>query len=382
MSSPRPRKTLMVFGIGKLGGPVTDLLSRLHPDCRFVMVSRSRERSEKRANLTRYLAAQWMLFPEVIGEGADLLDQEGTSDLVRRHSPDIVFNATTPFPWWKIDALPERERTLANKAGPGMWCALDCLLPLALTRAIGASGMSPIHVNGCYPDMTNRFLASERHAPRLGIGNISNLVPGLTLAFAEVLNRRPADIGVQLVGHHYVSWNAPTPAGCANAPYHLTVTHPGGSLRFRGPDDSPFRELRARATRVRGLDGLGVTIGSACTLLDELLGGSRRRHHSPGALGLAGGYPVRIGEDGSPCLDLDPSLTPQDAIDINERAQEFDGIESVTPGSVLATPLAREAHREIVGIELPEIQTAAVVDFASEEVRRLEAKYGLGLSAA
>lgn len=372
----------MVFGIGKLGGPVVDLLARLHPDCRFVIVSRSRERSERRANLTRYLAAQWLLFPEVIGEEADLLDQLGTVELLRRHSPDVVFNATTPFPWWKIEALPETERTLANQAGPGMWCALDCLLPLALTRAIGSSGTNPVHVNGCYPDMTNRFLASERHAPQLGIGNISNLVPGLTLAFAGALGRHPADIGIQLVGHHYVSWNAPTAKGCANAPYHLTVTHPSGSLRFQGPDDSPFSELRARASRVRGLDGLGVTIGSACTLLDELLGGPRRRHHSPGALGLAGGYPVRLGDDGSPSLDLDPSLTPQDAADLNERAQKFDGIESVEPGRVLATPLAREAHLKIVGTELPEMRTDSVAGFASEVVRRLESKYRLGLSAA
>lgn len=378
-SDPKPPKTLVVFGIGKLGGAMVDQLCLRHPGARFVLVSRSRERSAKRANLSRYLAAQWRVFPEIIGEEADLLDVARTGELLRKLKPDVVFNATTPFPWWKLDRLPDREAKLAARAGSGMWCALDALLPLRLTEAMECSGTRPVHVNGCYPDMTNAFLRGMRCAPGLGIGNISNLVPGLVLGWAMELGVAPRDVDVRIVGHHSVSLFAPS-TGCPDTPYDLEIRSPKGCLRFSGPDDRPFAVLRRHASRVRGLDGLGVTIGSAVTVLDELLGGPPMLHHAPGALGLPGGYPIRLLPNGQPYLDLPVGLSPDEAAAINIAAQRFDGVEQVREGSVSATPKAREAYREIVGTELPEsIGPDDVEVLALDAVARLNGRYQLGL---
>ena len=371
--------TIMVFGIGKLGGAVVDQLSARHPDATFVMISRDRTRSTKRANLSRYLAAQWGLYPQVFADQCDLLNTTETADILDRWKPDVVFNATTPFPWWKLDHLPAELSKVAARAGSGMWCALDAHLPQKLTKAMQTCGHPSVHVNGCYPDMTNAFLSNESFAPMLGIGNISNLVPGLTLAWAEELQARPDSVGIRIVGHHSVSLFAPS-VGCPHAPYELEVSHPEGRLRFSGPDDRPFAVVRARASRVRGLDGLGVTIGSAVTLLDELLGGPRRLHHSPGALGLPGGYPVRLDGRGVPSLELPSGLTTEAAVDVNARAQAFDGVGAVAGGTVSATAQAREAYRQIVGVELPEVVTPELVEpLAKDAVDRLEKQYKLGL---
>jgi hypothetical protein len=374
-----PRKTLLVFGIGKLGGPVVDTLAMRYPGHRFVVVSRDKERSQRRANLSRYLASQWDLWPEVVGEETDLLDAARTADLVYRCDPDVVFNATTPFPWWKLDSLPERERLLSSRAGPGMWCALDCLMPMCLTEALSLAASRAIHVNGCYPDMTNAFLAASRCAPRLGIGNISNLVPGLQLGYASELGVSAAEIEIQIVGHHYVSWNAPSERGCADAPYDLTVTHSQEQLCFRGPSDVPFRVLRRHASRVRGLDGLGVTVGSAATLLADLLESRARRHHSPGANGLPGGYPVRLGPCGEVDLDLPANLDEQEAVGLNKEAQVFDGVAHVEAGRVIATPEAQEAYAEVIGTSLPEVSASNVVDLAVDAIDRVEQRFNLGL---
>src|SRR5262245_56934672 len=121
LMSTQPRKTVLIFGIGKLGGPLTDVLSMRYPQHLFVLVSRDKERSQKRANLSRYLALQWGLTPEVLGEEVNLHNIAHTAELIDNYQPDVVFNATTPFPWWKIDSLPEREKMLANSAGPGIW---------------------------------------------------------------------------------------------------------------------------------------------------------------------------------------------------------------------------------------------------------------------
>jgi hypothetical protein len=244
-------------------------------------------------------------------------------------------------------------------------------LSLANSRAV--------HVNGCYPDMTNTFLSGHQCAPRLGIGNISNLVPGLQLGYACELNVSPSEVEIQIVGHHYVSWNAPSDRGCPNVPYDLAVTHPGGQIRFRGPSDVPFEVLRRRVSRVRGLDGLGVTIGSATTLLAELLGSTPRRHHSPGANGLPGGYPIRIGSCGEVTLDLPADLTEQQATEVNKLAQVFDGIYHVEAGKVIPTPLAQEAYSEVVGGNLPEVTSSNVVELSLSAMARLDRRFNLGL---
>jgi GDP-D-mannose dehydratase len=90
------QKTLLIFGIGKLGGSVIDVLALRHPEHRFVMVSRTRALSERRVNLARYLAAQWGIYPNIIYEETDLHNISRTAELIDRYQPDIVFNATIP----------------------------------------------------------------------------------------------------------------------------------------------------------------------------------------------------------------------------------------------------------------------------------------------
>ena len=236
-----------------------------------------------------------------------------------------------------------------------------------------------VHVNGCYPDMTNAFLSGMPCAPQIGIGNISNLVPGLVIGWARALEVDPMHVEVRIVGHHAVSLFAPS-VGCPEAPYELEIRSPKGVLRFQGPDDRPFEVLRRHATRVRGLDGLGVTVGSAVTVLSELLQRTGRLHHVPGALGLPGGYPVRI-HDGQPVLDLPAGLSTEAAVAVNARAQAFDGVLDVGPGRVSATALARSAYQALVGVDLPEVVRATDVESLSHDaVERLNARFNLELA--
>lgn len=376
----KTRKTVLVFGIGKLGGPFVDTLCKRFPYNRFVLVSRDIERSQKRANLSQYLALQWGLAPDVIGEETNLQDVSRTAELINKYDPDIVINATTPFPFWKINRLPERERMLADNAGMGVWCAFDCWLPLCLTKALSMAASGAVHVNATYPDMTNTFLSALDCKPQIGIGNISNLVPGLQLAFARELSVSPEKIEIRMVGHHYVSYNAQNPEGCSNTPYDLTVIHPDGKLHFRGPNDAPFAILRKNALRVKGLEGYGVSIGSAATVVATLLGSPQKKHHCPGAKGLPGGYPVQVDIDGSIKLNLSDSLSEEEAVALNIQAQVLDGISHVEAGRVIASPMAQEAHSEIVGIDLPEVTFSNVSELSQDILARLNDRFNLGIN--
>jgi hypothetical protein len=311
---------------------------------------------------------------------SDLTNVEYTAHMIAKFKPDVVFNATTPFPWWKLDGLPPALTSLANNAGAGVWSALDCILPLRLTQALALGGSTAIHVNGCYPDMVNTFLGDLPCSPKLGIGNLSNLIPGLTLTYAQELGVHPSVIRVRLICHHYTSLNGPTLGGSGGAPYHLTIDHPGGRLTFRAVDNAPFQKLKARFSRIRGIEGQGVTVSSAATILASLLNGERRNHHAPGALGFPGGYPVSLSPDGEPKLNLPEGLDLKEAVQINKSAQRFDGIEDVVPGAVQSTDEARTAFHKILGMDLPTITPLNAAAISSEAVSRLNSKYNLGLS--
>jgi hypothetical protein len=75
-------------------------------------------------------------------------------------------------------------------------------------------------------------------------------------------------------------------------------------------------------------------------------------------------------------LDLPPKLQVPEALQINEEAQKFDGIESVHSSSLRLTQRANEALKEIVGVSLPEITHANVLAYAREIMKQLSTRYG------
>ena len=232
------KRRLLIIGAGKLGGAVLDQLAQFFPDFDYTLASRDRDLTEKRAQLTRYVCSQWGLYPSISAEVADLMDTDRTAALLARTRPDVILNATTPFPWWQIDDLPTPLNERAKKAGAGPWSALDCVLPLQLTRSIAQSGIAATFVNACYPDMVNAFLKGEGSGPSTGVGNLSNLVPGLRIAFARHLGVAVDTVKVRLVAHHATSLNSPMLGAAGSAPFYLSIDSGDDRLIFTAGDDT------------------------------------------------------------------------------------------------------------------------------------------------
>jgi hypothetical protein len=369
-------KTLMIFGAGKLGGPLIDLMAMRYPNHRYVLVARSPEIAERRLNLVRYVVSQWGLYPELHWVTTDLLDVDRTAEQIQKYQPDVIFNAATPFAWWNVNSLPSNLSRLANEAGHGVWGALDCVPPMKLAEALSEADAHPIYVNGSYPDMVNAFLWALPHAPVVGIGNISNVVPGLRLAYARLLKVNPNDTRIQLVCHHFTSLNGPTIGGSGGAPYHLVVSTKDDRVVYKNIEDAPFALVKSSVPRLRGLEGQGVTVSSAATVLAAMMNGTESRHHTPGPLGLVGGYPITVNSDGIVALDLPSEIESSEAMGINEEAQKFDGVEAARPNSIRLTKSANAALEEIVGITLPEITYDNVLSYAKEIMQQLTIRYG------
>jgi hypothetical protein len=376
---PSRPKVIVVFGAGKLGGGVVDFLATRFPQHKYVLVGRSAERVERRVNLARYICSQWDAYPELSWEKADLIDVERTAEVIAQHKPDVVFNATTPFPWWLIDNMPEKISKLAHSAGPGIWCALDCVLPMKLSDALALAQVPAIYINGCYPDLVNAFLAGAVGAPALGIGNVGNIAPGVLLAYAKTLAQDPRLLEMHLICHHYISHNAYTIGGSGGAPYYLSIKHSGGREVFEGTNDAPFALLKSNFRRTSGVDGQSLAVSSSASVLSSFLNSHAGRHHAPGPKGLPGGYPIIIDEHGNVTVDVPEGLDLKAAAEINCIAQTFDGIESVSGGRIAITGRAQEAMHAISGMNLPVVTRENAVVLSREIVGRLNRRYGLEL---
>ncbi len=370
-------ETLLIAGAGRLGSAALEVLAMRFPEWRFIVVSRDSASASMQLNLIRYVLAQWNTFPNIQHVACDLRDSSMFAEVVDETKPSIIFNATTPFPWWQIDNLPDGLGATAHAAGPGMWAALDLLLPLSIVDGLQKSTFDGIFVNGCYPDMTNAFLRDHAHAPEVGIGNLSNLIPGLRLSYAHEWDIDARDIAVRLVAHHYTSLNGPSLSGGENVPFFLEITSGSRRQVIVGPNAEPFEILARRAPRTRGVAGQGVTANSAATVLAALMARRELSAHCPGPLGLPGGYPVKIANR-SVTLNLPDELDVAAAVGINEEAQRHDGIAWVGAGEVRLTEEAIQAQEQVLGYSFPQVTSENVVEIAEQTISTLWNRYHLG----
>ena len=379
ISSPPERNCLLIVGAGLLAeGVMQQLLHRCN-NTDFILVSRTAETLEATTNLLRYVQSQWELNSTIEYVVADLANVDRMAEVIQAAQPDVILNATTFFPWWKIANLPDDLAAKADSIGPGIWCAFDALPPLLLADAIQKAGTNSVYVNACYPDATNRFLANHAAPPVVGIGNLANLIPGFRLAFAEHFQVPSAKLKFALVCHHYVSLNAPVENLEGNLPYVLEVTYEDQRHTFSG-ENWPFKYFRSNYPRTRGKAGQSVTASSAAVLIYSLLNELEIDFHAPGPAGLVGGYPITIGPQRRISVRLPKSISSKEADRINADGQTFDGIEFAEPGKLRATHKARAFFEDITDFELPTVTPTNVWDVAKEAATRMNFKYGIGIS--
>lgn len=345
------RKTLMVFGYGVLAGAVIDHLSNFGQSLDIHVAGRDLESLRRRTNLSRYAAANFGKFPRIFEHKNDIYNVAATADLIHTVQPDVIFNATSPLPWWALKELPPGLASRIDEAGGGAWTPTDAVLPYKLAQALKLSGHSSVFVNGSYADVVNPALAAIGLAPNVGVGNVANAVPGLRYAIAECTGRPAGELDVRFVAHHFISYSMPTAGHTSGAPYYLHAAHDGQDIASEFDAGRVFELVATKFRRVKGLAGQAVTASSATHVLDAILNGGGAAGHAPGPLGLPGGYPVHLDEAGA-TLNLPEGLSAEEAEAINREGQRWDGIEEIdAKGNVHFTQKCQDIMKSVFGFD-------------------------------
>jgi hypothetical protein len=157
------------------------------------------------------------------------------------------------------------------------------------------------------------------------VGNLDEVVAKVRLLAAQRLEASPDEIQVTLVAHHALEPAAFGEPAEQRPPYFLRIEHSGRDVTAEIDGDAL---LFAPYALPAGPDTHFLTAGSTVRLVRALFSEDETYLHVPAPGGLPGGYPVFASRDGIR-LALVEGLSPEGAVEINERSHRFDGVHHI-----------------------------------------------------
>jgi hypothetical protein len=362
---------IMVVGMGDLSTRLLNMLLADPATSRLVLAGRDVDAIRRRANLARFAAMNLGVIGRTEVKHVDLNNVAATAEAIAEARPEIIFMGATLQSWRVITELPKEVFAELDEAQLGPWLPMHLTLNYLLMQAVRMSGVDTKVVNAAFPDAVGPVLAKVGLAPAIGIGNVANIIPALKCGFAHAAGADPADVELRLVAQHYFSHYVPRFGNSGDGAYHLTVRIRGEQVGDEIDHADVFRQLRTRLQRLGGLEGQLLTASSAMRVLSAMATDSKILAHAPAPNGLPGGYPVLVGRDGG-VIDLDASLTIEEAIRINEAGQHADGIAHIDDeGTVTFTEPEMAVMKRMLGYECRTMKLSESAEWAHE----LDGKY-------
>lgn len=331
--------TVLLSGVGNLGGWALEFLARAPGVDRIVTLKRGEWTGASRAGLARIGSVFQGHTKQFEHHRLDLADVEEVARLIGETEPAAILHSAT---------MGSPRRLLRNDLDPGVREALEAatfgmwlpwhLLPAArLMEAVAKSGVETRVVNASFPDVVNVSLAKALvQGPTAGAGNGEVVAAQVLRHVVDATGAGIGEVEVSLVGSHALLTKGPA----AGVPYHLHVMVGGRDLTAQYPLTSI---VDAEPIDWRRVEEFSIFAASAVKNLLALVGDDPVATHVTSPLGLPGGYPAVIGPDGVQ-LRLPSGLGTDDAVAMNEAAARWDGVEHIADdGTVTYTAEAAGA---------------------------------------
>lgn len=293
------RRTIMMVGLGELGGHVLEMLARTPGNRRIITADIDEDRAYRKTNIAIYGASQMGFYPDIEYTKIDLNNIPQAAEIIAKCKPDVIYSAATLQSWWVITTLPKPVFDDLDKARFGPWLPMHLSVVYKLMQAVKQTGMDIKVVNSAFPDACGPILKTRGLQPTVGIGNVANPVPAIRLGIANQLGVKLSDVKIYLACQHYFSHFVPRFGNAGGSPYYLKIFIGGRDVTKTVDIDKVFAELPTRYRRTGGLGGQILTASSAAANTLAIADDRREFLHAPAPDGLPGGYPVRIDANGA-----------------------------------------------------------------------------------
>jgi hypothetical protein len=360
--------TVMIMGLGSVGQYLLDyIISRNDPSVHVVVVGRNAEKMEQDVNIVRVsaLIRNQNKSPISIESGCDFNNITGMCECIKKYSPDFIINTSRVYPGLKYGSI-----SWHNFRAYGIWSPLAINLIRNIMSACDMAGTDAVVINASYSDAVIPWLKSAGHPyPDFGSGNLNHLIPRIKFAAAQMCKIKDYwNIDVMLATAHFhdvvISKEGQTEG-----------QNPLLSLNYRGeplvPDQTELYRLCKISMPVdakRNMMNASSNFDIVLSIIDALRDNSVKIFHSPGALGLPGGYPVRIdGKEKPPKAVIDESVfSLKDMMAVNKKSLALDGIESIENGTLIYTDILLEKVKKTFSVNLPKRVAFTDIDTVAE----------------
>jgi len=370
----RSPETVMIVGLGELGGILLEYLCRIPGICRIISADINSDWGFRKTNSAILGASYLGLYPQIEFHQIDLLDVEKAADMMKKLNPVIVYNSTTLQSWWVVNELPLeiRNKLYKNRCGLGPWTSMHLALSYKLMKAIKMADIETYVVNASFPDVTNASLAKIDLAPTVGIGNMDLVVPYIQKTASEILQVPMSNVSVEFIAHHFHCYSWCRAGTGWEAPHYLRVfVGKEDVTKELGSREQLISELSKRARRPSGRQGQYLVAASSMKNILAILNDTGELTHAPGPQGLEGGYPVRLSRRGAEVV-LPGHMSLQDARSLMTEAQQYDGIQEIRKnGDVVLTEEAYFTFKEILGVDFKMI----TIKDSYEQAKELRSKF-------
>ncbi|MBA7641748.1 hypothetical protein ES703_49433 [subsurface metagenome] len=367
--------TVMIFGIGDLGGWVMEFLARRQGVSTIIGCDKREDWGSKKVNVVATGAGAEGYDKMLQFEQCDVFDIDRTAELLNKYEPDFIYNGMTLMSWAVATFFPEEIHKEIQKIA-GTMIPMHLTLIHKLMQAVKKSGTTPVVLNNSWPDIVNSMLWGSGLGVLVGGGNLDNIVSEIKRKISVKENVPISAVTVYFIAHHATN----TMGTRTGVPYFLKIMLGDKDITGEYDADSLISDRLMEPCPAGWISWIDhpVVASSAVRNIMAVLNDTNELAHSPGPNGLIGGYPFRIGAKGVK-IELPEGVTMEQAIKINADAAKFEGVEEIKDdGTLVVTDEAYEIAKKLLGVECRQIQVKDTADWAKELLaafKRLGDKY-------
>ena len=367
--------TVMVFGLGDVGGWVLEYLARQESIGTLVGCDKRDDWGRKKVDCAAVGSGHMGYSKKLFFEQIDVYDVDRTAEIIKKYNPDLIYSCMTLLSWTKPTFLPKDVKVKVQSiVGPIL--PLHLTLPYKLAQAMKKAGSSAIFLNNSWADFVNPVLYKAGYPVLVGGGGNLDNVAGEIRRKVSISEEVPIkDITLYLIFEHSVN----TFGTRTGIPYFCKVMIGDKNITNKFDVDSLISD-RLLATRPEWImwHHAPIVASSSVKHIMAISNDTNEFGHAPGPNGLIGGYPVRIGAGGVK-VELPEEITMEQAIKINTDGGKYEGVEEIKgDGTVVFTDEAHKIAKEVLGLDYKELRLEDTEKRAEEILSaytKLAAKY-------
>lgn len=355
-------KTLMIFGLGDLGGWALEFLARREGVATIITADNREAWGAMKTHCAAVGAGLEGHSKKIKFEKCDVKEIDSTAALIKKYEPDVIYSTLTLSGWLSNRSLPKVFGEKFHRASISGFPA-QCVLLHKLMEALKRSGHNALVVNHSIPDLVNAVLYRAGYPVTLGAGNLDNLVGEMRRKISLSENVPFKEVTVYLIAEHALNVFG-TKAG---TPYYLKIMVGDSNITEKIDVDSLLSDRLMPSPPDQGswLNHPAIA-SSAVKNIMAMLNDTNEFTCSPGPNGLPGGYPMRINARGVDVV-LPEGIGMEKALEINMGGLRMEGVEELKDdGTVVITEESNQLIKELYDIDLKEIPFADIEQVGRE----------------